>query len=193
MPDGTVNETNLFTVEAMVFPGTGVVPTRTTYERVADGSVARIDAFVRSAPGATILVNATGLARDRIMVEDPLNPGFYYMRNRLAAGTTVIPTTVNIQGLTVALVDEVNISVARYNVGTDVLTVSAQSSDLSNPPVLTAFDQAGREIGQLVNGTLTTTLVVSPSAVTVRSANGGSTTQIVDDLGGNQTGNGDGQ
>jgi hypothetical protein len=123
------------------------------------------------------------------MVEDPLNPGFYYMRQRFQAGVTDIPATIDVQGLTVSLVDEINISLVRYNVGTDQIVIHATSSDLSNPPVLTAFDQAGREIGQLVDGVLTATLEVSPSAVTVKSSRGGSTTQIVDDLGGNQVGN----
>jgi hypothetical protein len=189
MPNGVVVESNLFTVEGMIFPGTGIIPTRTTYERVADGSIARLDSFVRSQPGKTITVNATGMARNRIMVEDPLNPGFYYLRQRFAAGTTAIPATISVQGLTVGLVDEIKITQAFYNVGTDVITISAESSDLSNPPVLTAFDQNGREIGQLVDGTLTATMDVSPSHITVKSSIGGSTTQIVDDRGGNQTGN----
>jgi hypothetical protein len=188
-PNGVVVQTNQFIVQGMVFPGTGIIPTRTTYERVADGSVARLDSFVRSQPGKSITVNATGMARNRIMVEDPLNPGFYAMRMRFQAGVTDIPATINIQGLTVSLVDEIKITQAFYNVGTDVLTIKAESSDLSNPPVLTAFDQAGREIGQLVDGTLTATVAVSPSHITVKSSIGGSTTQIVDDRGGNQIGN----
>jgi hypothetical protein len=188
-PDGSVIETNQFIVQGMLFAGTGVIPTRTTYERNADGSVARLDNFVRSTPAATITVNGTGLPNNRIMVEDPLNPGYYYLRERFTVATTVIPATINVQGLTVNLVDEVNIGLARYNVNNDQLTINADSSDLNDVPVLTAFDQAGRQIGVLAAGTLTATLVVPPSSVTVRSSHGGSATLIVDAIGGNQIGN----
>jgi hypothetical protein len=187
LPDGSVQETNLFTVQGQVFQGTGVLPLRTTYERSADGTIARLDSFVRSIVGETINVSGAGLP-NRVMLENPQKPGDYVLRQRFQAGTTVIPDTITIEGLTVALIDEVDVSVARFNVGTGQLLVRADSSDLNQPPVLTAFDQDGQLLGTLTAGELTTTLPIQPASVTIRSSKGGQASQVVDITGGNVIG-----
>jgi hypothetical protein len=187
MPDGTVLQTNLFSVQGMVFKGTGVLPLRTTYERNADGTVARLDSFVRSIVGATINVRGAGLPNRR-MLENAQKPGDYVLRQRFQVGTTVIPDTITIEGLTVALSDEVDVRLARYNVNNGTLTVRAESSDLNEPPVLTAFDHNGQLLGTLTAGELVTTLPIQPASVTIRSSQGGQATQVVDILGGNVIG-----
>ena len=73
------------------------------------------------------------------------------------------PTTIS-----VPLVDLVSITRAEYVKATGVLTVEASSSDLLNPPTLTALGQT------LSNGVLTTSLPSVPARITVTSSAGGS-------------------
>jgi hypothetical protein len=190
LPDGTVTETNLWTVQAELFPGTGIIPKRTTYERTADATVARIDSFVQSVPGAIIHITSPNLPNNLTYVEEPTAPGGFYIRRNFQGTPPVVPTTVTIEGSTVALTDRVNITIARYNVGTDRLQVSAASSDLSANPTLTAFDQHGQTLGVLTAGVLDITpgLTVPPAIVTVRSSLGGSENATTQILGGNQIG-----
>jgi hypothetical protein len=187
LPDGSVQQTNLFSVQGQLFQGTGVLPRRTTYERNADGAVARLDSFVRSLPGQIINVSGAGLPNRR-MLENPQRPGDYVLRQRFQGTAPILPPAITIEGLTVALIDEVDVRLARYNVNNDTLTVRAASSDLNQPPVLTAFDQDGLSLGTLTAGELTVTLPIQPASVTIRSSKGGEASQVVDILGGNVIG-----
>lgn len=90
----------------------------------------------------------------------------------VADGSTVNPG-VTANTVQVPLVDLVTITQADYDLATHTMTVRAGSSDLLNPPTLTAFAQP------LINGVLSIPLTAAPATVTVTSSAGGTATYPV--------------
>ena len=182
-----------FSVEAKLFDGVGILPLRSTYERNANGNVARIDLWVKSVAGATIPVTGDGIPNGRDMVEDASRPGTYFLRQRALPAGSPAPDTLNVAGATVSVADEINITRARHNVNTDLLEIRVASSDVFGAPTLTACcDGDGNPLGVLVGGQLNISgglANVPPNAppfeITVTSSQGGSASKIVDVRGGN--------
>lgn len=193
-PDGTtVVESNLFTVEAKLFDGVGVLPVRSVYERNTNGNLARIDLWVKSVADASIVVSGTNL-RARTMLQSDTTPGSYYLRQRVLPGGSPVPSTIDVAGATVSVVDAVTITRARHNVNNDTLDIRAVSSDAFAVLTLTVTDQDGNPVlppgpNELAGGRFQAAVAVPPglpaSRVTVTSSQGGSATLPVDVRGGN--------
>ena len=152
-----------------------VVGTRATLTAGAFG-VGTLDVFAAAVPGATTSVvvgaapavplvnNGQGRAFARIAVPSAAAlPANITLRSaRVGSADTVLIVPVS---------DTVNITLARFLTGVNILQVAAASSDLFHNPVLTADG-----FGVMPGGALSATAATPPSTVTVTSARGGTAT-----------------
>lgn len=196
----TTLTTNVFTVQGKIYDGkvqTPLNPTRLTYSRTLAGA-GQIDNFAASTAtaavsvvdGPTIPVGTSriplALTLDHLALSataginslsvpvldaSAVPPIVSMTATDPTAATPTDPTTLNLP-----LVDFVDIAVADYDPGTQVLTVTATSGDLRSPPTLTLSD-----FGAFAAGTSTklVTTVAPPGFVTVTSSAGGSSTTLV--------------
>ncbi|MGJ0490379.1 Ig-like domain-containing protein [Methylobacter sp.] len=173
-------QNSLFAVSGKVFTQvepTALVTSRTTYARQAD-SAGQVDIFATSdaLAGVTVSGGANLPTGENPLIGD--GNGLFFTSLLLDNAATlprVVSVTANSAGkgptrLLSLLTDKVDITRAEYNLESKILTVEAVSSDLLNPPGLTAFG-----LGNLSNGRLTIPdLTVAPSKVRVISTAGGS-------------------
>ena len=173
-------QTSLFTVSGKVFTQVepaALVTTRTTYARQAN-STGQVDIFATSDAAANVTVSG---GANLPAGENPLTgdgSGLFYSSLLLkdaAILPRVVSVTANSSGKTPTrllslLTDKVDITRAEYNLQLKTMTLEAVSSDLLNPPTLTAFG-----FGNLSNGSLTVPdITAAPSKVRVISTAGGS-------------------
>jgi len=172
-------QTNEFFVMGKLSTIAGVQPTRATYARDVTGGA--IDVVALSQPGQVIDVDGPGISQTTMRGDAA---GNYYARLDFSAAGAPPALTVTNAGDTpptvarITPVDQVIVTGALYDADTQILNVTASSSDQLSPPVLTAY----REDGTTVLGTLPLTLidiVVPPAKVVVKSAAGGADTEQV--------------
>jgi hypothetical protein len=177
-------QTNQFTVTGKLFNGVLAAPLtidRTSYARPATST--EIDLFAHSVGTATIVGSATGVPTTTLTRD--ATSGRFFARIAGAPVPPFIRYTVTAPGSDptvrdAPVVDEVTISLARYSVGTQILTVNAASSDQVTPPVLTASGSPLEPFGTLASGVLNVTLTAPPYQVVVTSSKGGTSTLPVD-------------
>jgi Fibronectin type III domain len=191
--------TNLFAVQGKLFDGktqTPLAPTRLTYSRSLAGA-GQIDSFATSTATATLTVKdgptipvgtskiplAQTLDRTALSATDAMDS-----QSVVVADAAALPPIVSLSAadptaaaptdattLNLHLIDFVDISKAEYDVTTQLLTVTAASSDLRSAPTLTLRDFSAFTAGQ-PKSVLTT---APPGVVHVDSALGGSATAQV--------------
>jgi len=182
-------ETILFTVSGKVYTGpplpTPMKVDEVSYSRWPSGR-GLVNVFVTSPASAQVNVSGGGnvppgphaLTNDRsdrhfgsvLVTPDSsvLPTTIQVVADASASNPSVIPSVVD-----VPLVDLVTITRADYDKTTGILTVEAGSSDLLNPPTLTALGQP------LNNGVLSLSVQSVPAEVAVTSSAGGSATYPV--------------
>lgn len=166
--------TDLFSVQGRLATNAGVDVRAATYSVGADGR-GFVDVYATSDAGQSIRVRDAGLGFVETAMEG--DRGVYYGRfavDREPDGRTL--TVLNAGDRPVAqkqavLTDVVTVTGARYDADSDLLTVSASSSDQdSTPGRLTVMGQP------LVDGTVSISTVAPTATVTVTSDKGGTTT-----------------
>ena len=187
--DGLGNDfiqTNMFSVFGKIFTGVAQTPMtvdRTTYKLHATG--VEVDVFATATTTASIIANVGSLADPPPVMDHDGAGNFHTHVDTPAVGELVtLPATVlvsasspgnNPTNIFTNLVDEVTISMAAYDVFSDRLLIRARSSDQVNTITLTAKDQNGNMLGDLVDGMmLLTGVTLPPSSVKVESSAGGS-------------------
>jgi len=173
-------QTSLFSVSGKVFTQTeptALAANRTTYARQAD-SAGQVDIFATSEASANVTVSG---GPNLPAGENPLtgNGDGLFFTSLLLEDAATLPKVVSVTAgssgktptrLLSLLTDKVDITRAEYNPTSKIMTIEAASSDLLNPPVLTAFG-----FGNLSNGSLTVPdMTVAPAKVRVISTAGGS-------------------
>ncbi len=155
---GHVATTNLFVVQGQLFDGRVQTPLssdRVTYSRTP-GRVGQVDAFAHALAGASVTVQdvqGTAAESARLTTPTPLTgnaTGEYFTTEVLAdvPNTAALPGAVELVASVVdgstdttrlvrALVDQVIVSQADYDLSTNTLRVAASSSDTRVPPTLT--------------------------------------------------------
>lgn len=185
-----IGSTTLFTIWGKLF--TGVFPSALTVDRtsyVRNASGVKINVFARSVTTATVSATGSGIP-NTTLARDPAT-GRFFAQISLAANAAIpafititatdganTPTTIDS-----ALIDDVLIDAATYDVGTGALTVQAHSSDVLGAPQLTVLSKEvpPQTLGTLASGgVFTLSTVAPPAGVTVRSAFGGSESRVVD-------------
>ncbi|RZS53291.1 fibronectin type III domain-containing protein [Sphaerotilus mobilis] len=187
---GNVVQTNLFVVQGQLFDGRVQTPLsadRVTYSRTP-ARVGQIDAFAHALAGANVTVQdveGTPPEAARLPSPAPLTgnaTGEFFTTEVLAdaPNTTALPGAVSLVAsvadastdttrLVRALVDQVVVTQADYDLSTNTLTVNASSSDSRVPPTLTVQDYL-QPLGP--NGVAIRT-DAPPSVITVMSSAGG--------------------
>ncbi|MFQ5399232.1 MAG: tandem-95 repeat protein [Anaerolineae bacterium] len=169
-------ETSLFTLLGKEATNLGVTVEQATYSRKPDGT-GSIDAFGHTISGEVITLEGPGAGLTTMLGDVD---GNYYARIDFLGvpPASVIATNISDNPPTIAtvpLVDMVTITRAEYDAATDVLVVEAHSSDLANPPTLTAVG-----LGTLTNGSLVISPVpFPPMEIVVESSAGGSDTELL--------------
>lgn len=181
----SVRESSDFTVTGKIFTtpiASPLTATRASYARNASGAhifvFADADVVSNAPPSLSSLqVSAAGIA-PTLMSTD--GNGHFFAH--LSTTFDTLPATVTITNIAdvpanlieVPVTDEVYISSAIYNSDTQVMTLSASSSDTFAPPILTT------NYGDLIGGQQFVTDVMAPlpSITVVSSANGQDTEQI---------------
>jgi hypothetical protein len=155
--------------------------TRATYRR--DSSSAQADVFVTATPAIgrpTPVLSVTGAgARGTLLKRD----GTHYFGQPELPDPTNIPASITITNSSDSppttteadLVDDVIISSATYDPGSQKLTVKAMSGDQLSPPTLLVAGFGPMDS----NGEFSKSLEVPPSEVTVLSSHGGRDTHKV--------------
>ena len=167
--------TRLFTVQGRLATIVGVRLDRATYARDASGAVT-VDVFASSEPGQIVNVRVAGVPDTSLKG----NGGSYY--TRITTGTTV-PSSVTVTNasdlppseVTGDVTDAVDVSSADYAPASQTLTVTAISSDVFTPPILTV---SGADLTDSTPGVVSG-IAAPPATVTVTSALGGSTSRAV--------------
>lgn len=197
-PNGIDLRTNLFAVSGKlsdVVRPTPLLVDRATYSRHqdADGLVAQQDVFIQAppAPGTAQLLDSIG---SPVVMTESTATGHWYGQSatnpalpatvQLSAENSLAIPTSTATSVSAALVDQVTILRAEYQVSSGQLTIEASSSDAVVPPVLTAQTGAGVAIGALSGAgpqkLLSTGFTpIPPATVQVLSANGGSDSEEV--------------
>jgi hypothetical protein len=177
--DGTttvIGETDLFGLMGKVSTNSGVNAGKAIINESAAGKF--LDVFASSDSGDVITVEGAGFEKTTLQSE----AGRYSARIPLTGTDT--PTTVKVTNesdvpvasKTITVTDEVVVSGAVYDTGTDMLTVTASSTDKIEPPVLTldgltATDGSAITVG--ADGTAQISLQAAPVNVKVTSTAGG--------------------
>jgi hypothetical protein len=179
--------TSLFVVQGQVYDGRVQTPLstdRVTYARTPT-TVGQIDAFAHSLAGAAVTIQdgrGTPAANARLSTARPLTGdanGAFFTSEVLAAtpNTAALPGAIDVTAtvadastdstrLVRALVDQVTITQADYDLSTNRLTIAANSSDTRVPPSLTVQEYLS-PVGQAI------TTLAPPAIVTVMSSAGG--------------------
>ena len=173
-------QTTLFNLMARVY--TTPIPSVTVVERATyarDGNGAKIDLFAQTVPSvgsAPPNLSFAGANIPPTLMKASASGRNFYGQARLAQADA-LPASIVVTNngdtpptkFEANLVDEVRVSQADYDADTQVLTISASSSDALMKPALVADG-----FGVLVNGTLTVPGVAAPPPfVRVVSAAGG--------------------
>ncbi|HET9861093.1 MAG TPA: hypothetical protein VFQ19_15030 [Nocardioidaceae bacterium] len=177
--DGTatvIGETDVFGLMGKVSTNSGVNAGKAILNDSAAGKF--LDVFAGTDAGDVITVEGTGFEKTTLQSE----AGRYSARIPLTGTDT--PTTVKVTNesdvpaasKTITVTDEVVVSGAVYDTGTDLLTVTASSTDTTEPPVLTLDGLTGTD-GTAVTvgagGTAQVSLQAAPVNVKVTSTGGG--------------------
>lgn len=182
-----VVSTDLFVVQGQLFDGRVQTPLdadRVTYSRTPE-RVGQVDAFATSAATAAVTIQdsaGTPAASARLATPTPLTAdgnGKFFTSEVLADApdTTALPGAIDVNALVAdgntdatrlvrALVDQVTITQADYDLSTGLLNIAASSSDTRVPPTLTVQEYL-RPVGAPI------ATVAPPSHVTVMSSAGG--------------------
>ena len=183
-------KTTHFSVAGKIF--TGTLPTavsviRASYGRAAGTALGQVDVFATSTPTAALTVNGAGGIPTWPMTGDGTGKFFAHIP---VTSLNPVPATLSVTAddsvdnpnnvpatVTANLQDLVTITQADYSAATGQLTVTANSSDLFVPPVLTL---GGFTSGTLNNGAPTVfTTAAPPASINVSSSQGGSESQKV--------------
>ncbi|MEY2653451.1 MAG: hypothetical protein RLZZ524_478 [Pseudomonadota bacterium] len=187
---GNVATTSLFIVQGQLFDGRVQTPLssdRMTYSRTPT-RVGQVDAFAHAISGATVTVqDAAGTAPEatRLGTPRPLvgNATGEYFTTEVLAGapdSTALPGAVEVVAsvadastdttrLVRALVDQVVVTQADYDLDTRTLQVTATSSDTRVPPTLTLQDY----LLPVGNTGVAVRTDAPPAVITVMSSAGG--------------------
>jgi hypothetical protein len=184
---GNVVQTTDFVVQGQLYDGkvqTPLATERVSYSRTP-GRVGQIDTFARSVAAASVSASDTsGTPAEAARLSTPVPlagnaDGAFFASTVLAdaPNTTALPVAVDLRAsvadqatdatrLVRALIDQVTITQADYDLSTRTLTVAAQSSDSRVPPTLTIQEYLS-PVGQAI------TTDAPPSHITVMSSAGG--------------------
>ena len=170
-------QTNLFSLMGKRATRAGVGVVRATYSRTA-ATGALVDVFAFSQPGQTLHLRGPGVRTTPLAGN---TAGQYSAR--LGMESAAVPASVNVVNVSdepdmvvsVKPVDLVSIGRAEYDTATRELCIAARSSDVVEPPVLTAEGWGPLTAGSLVVAGVS----VAPPSVTVGSSRGGSATLSV--------------
>jgi hypothetical protein len=171
-----VGETDLFGLMGKVSTNSGVNAGKAILNDSAAGKF--LDVFASSDTGDVITVEGAGFEKTTLQSES----GRYSARIPLTGTET--PTTVKVTNesdvpmasKTITVTDEVVVSGAVYDTGTDMLTVTASSTDTTEPPVLTLDGLTGTDGSAVtvgLDGTAQVSLQAAPVNVKVTSTGGG--------------------
>ncbi len=148
-----------------------------------DDSTDYLEVFVNSRDGQKIMLSGAGIATTQ-MIGTTTGRGDLYYAKVLVPGAAPVEITATNEtdgtSWTSAVTDMVDVTSAKYDLGTSTLTVAAHSS-VASGVTLTAVP--GGDL--LADGTLSTTLPSPPLNVVVKSSAGGSTTEPVRLVGAN--------
>ncbi len=178
--------TNLFTIIGKRFNGlvaTALSINRTSYVRDSSAS-AQLNVFATSSGNATVVASDVGIPTTTLLGDAvsgrffasilPTSPANLPANIRITAGAPGTDLTVRDS----ALVDEVTISMASFDLVAQNLTIQAASSDLVAPPTLTATtSDPVVPLGTLsALGRLVVPMTVPPAKIIVSSSKGGVST-----------------
>lgn len=173
-PSTNCMQTSLFSLMGKMTVTQGVGVDRATYARSADGAT-QLELFANSGVGQQLVASGAGIPDTTLIGED-----FRYFN---LIDVAAVPSQVTVTNITDSpetsatrdVTDLVLITRAEYDLSTQQLLVSADSSDLQVPPTLTVDD-----FGPLTDGTaIFQPVMVPPAKVTVRSSYGGVTSAPV--------------
>jgi hypothetical protein len=189
--DGTIaaviGETDLFNLMGKVSTNSGVNAGKVILNETSAGKF--LDVFATTDAGDVLTVEGAGIDKTTLSDES----GRYFARIPLTGAE--IPSTVKITNesdvplasKTITVTDDVVVSGAVYDTDTDLLTVSAASTDQVEPPALTLDGLTTPEGGAVTvgaEGTAQVSLQSPPANVKVSSAAGGTGSAAVTVTGG---------
>ena len=176
--------TDLFRVQGKLFDGQLTAPlivNRASYSR--SGGRGRVNIFATSTTNAVLTTEKEPLLPLAVMDRS----GDIFFHSYFVTDPLAIPDTLTVtasipgfdDGVAISTItDEVSISLAEYDVGRNILTLSATSSDLMASPVLTLSGG----LGNLAPGVTRSIagVMAPPASITVTSSSGGTATRSVD-------------
>lgn len=187
-------QTTAFNVQGKIFNAATtpapLVIDRATYTR--SGGTTRVNVFAQSSATATLTLSSVLGEPAGAMTSD--GAGNFY---RQVSGAAVPPASVTVTATsptpgvpvtvqTLPLTDSVNVDPAVYTQGTQSLSITASSSDITAPPTLTAKVGARSLAMPPLDATGKSTLIVPavvtpPTDVTVTSNKGGKDSEAIAD------------
>ncbi len=177
MTDGSCVESNLFSVMGKRPTISGVETMRAIRVDENNENTDYLEVFVKSLDGQKIMLSGDGIATTQMVGTSTGRGDLYYAKVLVpGAAPAVVTATNETDGTswTSQVTDMIDVTSAKYDLGTKTLTVAAHSS-VATGVTLTAVP--GGDL--LADGTLSAVLPSPPLNVVVKSTAGGSTTEPV--------------
>ena len=176
--DGSCVESNLFSVMGKRPEISGVETLRAIRVDENNENTDYLEVFVKSLDGQKIMLSGEGIATTEMVGTSTGRGDLYYAKVIVpGAAPAVVTATNETDGTswTAPVTDMIDVTSAKYDLGTNTLTVAAHSSVATDDVTLTAVP--GGDL--LADGTLSAVLPSPPLNVVVKSSAGGSTTEPV--------------
>ena len=138
-PTAAASQTNLFSIVGKYAQTSGVQTMRAAYVDATDPSSDYLEVFATSRPGQKIMLSGVGIGTTQMKGVTTGRGDLYYAKVLVPGAPVEVKATNQTDGTswTTKVTDLVDVTAARYDLGTKTLTVAAHSSKPG--AILTAF------------------------------------------------------